>query len=50
MNSILKYSLLILLILFIVVQFFRVDRSIAIYDAEADFLETYDHPTEAESI
>lgn len=50
MKSILKYSLLILLVIFIVIQFFGIDKSVPEYDESGDFLSVYEPPAQVEEI
>lgn len=48
--KILKISLLVLLIIFIVIQFFGIDKSVPEYDETGDFLSVYNPPSEVETI
>lgn len=50
MNTFLKFFLLALLIVFIVIQFFGIDKSVPEYDESGDFLSVYEPPEEVESI
>lgn len=48
--KILKISLLILLSVFIVIQFYGIDKSVPEYDESGDFLSIYNPPAEVETI
>lgn len=50
MNSFLKYTLLLFLIVFIIIQFFGIDRSVPEYDESGDFLSVHEPPSEIETI
>lgn len=50
MKSTIKYFLLILLLLFVIIQFLGVDRTVPEYDTNADFLTMYNPPSDIESI
>lgn len=50
MKSFFKYLLIILLIAFIIIQFFGIDKTVPQYDESGDFLSMYDPPSEVETI
>lgn len=49
MKPILTYFLLALLLIFIVIQFFGMDKSVPEYDESGDFLSVYEPPAEVET-
>ena len=50
MKSILTYIFLALLIIFVIIQFFGIDKSLPQYEASGDFLATHTPPSEVETM
>lgn len=50
MKSVLTYTLLALLLIFIIIQFFAIDKTVPQFDDTGDFLSIYDPPSEVETI